>query len=206
MSGKPSFSSRLFRISVQGILTLLPLVATIYLTYWFVSGVEVGIKSLLDMIFQNGQYYYFPGLGLIVGIAALLIVGWLVNGWIFKKLISYGEYILQKIPLIKTVYVSLRDLVNFMSVTKKENESSVVMVELGDKKLIGFITDHEAGKTLGLDDPNLVGVYMPLGYMIGGYTVYIDKNKLVYANIDAEEAMRLVLTGGMASGKKPSAD
>jgi uncharacterized membrane protein len=206
MKGKSSLSGRLFRISIQGILTLFPLVITIYLTYWFVSGVETGIKSLFDAIVPNGQYYYFPGLGLIAGIAALLIVGWLVNGWIFKKLISCGEYVLQKIPLIKTVYVSLRDLVNFMSVAKKESGGSVVMVELGDKKLIGFITDQEAGKTLGINDPNLVGVYLPLGYMIGGYTVYIDKNKLTYADIDAEEAMRLVLTGGMASGKKPRVD
>jgi uncharacterized membrane protein len=199
---KPPFSKRLLLLSAQGILTLFPLVVTIYLVYWFTTLVESSVKSVLDIVLPDGSYLYFPGLGLIVGIAALLIVGWLVNAYFIRKLIQLGERILERIPLIKTVYIGLRDLTAFMSVAKKQEHGSVVMVDIGDKKLIGFITDDHAGRTLGIDDPELVGIYLPLGYMIGGYTVYMDKNKLQYASIRAEEAMRLVLTGGMASGEK----
>ncbi|GHV07398.1 membrane protein [Campylobacterota bacterium] len=201
---KTPLSKRLIPLSIQGILTLFPLIVTIYLAYWFISMVERNVKSILEMILPDGWYTYFPGLGLLVGLAVLLVTGWLVNAYFIRKLIDFGERILERIPLIKTIFTSLRDLVGFMAVAKKQDAGSVVLVKLGEKKLIGFITDNHAGRTLGVDDPNLVGVYLPLGYMIGGYTVYMDKNELTHASIGAEEAMRLVLTGGMAkSTEKP---
>lgn len=198
MNTKQPFLKRILLLAAQGILTLFPLVVTIYLVYWIVSSLEKGVGKYLLLFLPDG--IYFPGLGIAVGIVLLLIVGWIVNVFFVRKLIAFGAKTFERIPLVKTIYTGLRDLVGFMSSTKKQGENSVVMVDIGDKKLIGFITDRNAGKTLGIDDPNMVSVYMPLGYMIGGYTVYVDKSKLTPLNIGAEEAMRLVLTGGMASG------
>lgn len=197
---KSSLPKRMFVLAAQGLLTIFPLVVTIYLVYWFVTSIESGIHNLLNLIVPDVQYFY--GLGIIVGIAVLLGVGWLVNAYFVRKLLKFGDTILERIPVIKTVYVGLRDFVGFMSMTKKQTEGSAVLVTIGGKKVIGFITDHHAGKTLGIDDDNLVGVYMPLGYMIGGYVVYVDKNELTRLNIGSEEAMRLALTGGMTSQKE----
>lgn len=198
MNEKHSLPKRLLLLAMQGILAVFPLAVTIYVVYWVVSSLEGWVGSLVALALPNG--FYFPGLGLLVGIGLLLGVGWLVNAYFIRNLIGLGEGVLERIPLVKTIYTGLRDLIGFMSVTKKQGEGSVVLVEMGDKSLIGFITDRHAGKTLGIDDGNLVGVYLPMGYMIGGYTVYVDKQKLKQLKIGAEEAMRLVLTGGMASG------
>jgi uncharacterized membrane protein len=194
-----SLPKRMLTLAAQGVLTIFPLVVTIYLVYWFVTSIESGIHKLLDLIVPSVDY--FPGLGIIVGIAVLLGVGWLVNAYFVRKLLKFGDTILERIPVIKTIYVGLRDFVGFMSMTKKQTEGSAVLVTIGDKKLIGFITDHHAGETLGIDDDNLVGVYMPLGYMIGGYVVYVNKNELTRLSIGSEEAMRLAITGGMTSQK-----
>ncbi|MDR0665271.1 MAG: DUF502 domain-containing protein [Helicobacteraceae bacterium] len=196
---KQSLPKRMFLLAIQGILTIFPLVVTIYLVYWFTTSVESGIHKLLNLIFPSVDY--FPGLGIIVGLAALLGVGWLVNAYFIRRLIKLGETILERIPVVKTVFVGLRDFVGFMSTTKKQTDGSAVLVTIGDKKFIGFITDHNAGKTLGTGDPDLVGVYMPLGYMIGGYVVYVDRNELTRLTIGSEEAMRIALTGGMTAEK-----
>lgn len=198
---RPSLPKRLILLAAQGILTVFPLAVTVYVVYWIVSSLEAWVGSLLDLALPESAY--FPGLGLMVGVAILLGVGWLVNAYFIRNVVSFIEAILERIPLVKTIYTGLRDLVGFVSIAKKQPEGSVVLVEMNDKSLIGFITDRHAGKTLGIEDENLVGVYLPLGYMIGGYTVYIDKNKLKHLAIGAEEAMRLVLTGGMATGPGP---
>lgn len=198
MKTKQPFLKRILLLAGQGILTLFPLAVTIYLVYWIVSTFELTVRKYIELFMPD--IAYFPGLGIAVGIVLLLVVGWVVNMFFIRKLLEFGSKTFEKIPLVKTIYTGLRDLVGFMSVAKKQHQGSVVLVDMGDKSLIGFVTDRNAGKTLGIDDDNLVGVYMPLGYMIGGYTVYQDKNKLRHLNIGAEEAMRLVLTGGMASG------
>lgn len=198
MQTKQPFFKSVFLLAVQGILTLFPLVVTIYLVYWIVSSFEITVRKYLILFLPDG--FYFPGLGIAVGILILLVVGWFVNIFFMRRLIAFGAQAFERIPLVKTIYTGLRDLVGFMSITKKQGEGSVVLVEMGDKKLIGFVTDRNASKTLGTTDQNMVAVYMPLGYMIGGYTVYMDKTKLEYLNISAEDAMRIVLTGGMASG------
>ncbi|MGE4295405.1 MAG: DUF502 domain-containing protein [Campylobacterales bacterium] len=198
MTDKPSLPKRLILLALQGILTVFPLAVTIYVIYWIVSSLEAWVGSLLDMALP--EVFYFPGMGLLVGIAILLGVGWLVNAYFIRNIVSFTEGVLERIPLVKTIYTGLRDLVGFVNIAKKQPEGSVVLVQMEDKSVIGFITDRHAGKTLGIEDENLVGVYLPLGYMIGGYTVYIDKSKLKYLSLGAEEAMRLVLTGGMATG------
>ncbi|MDR1912252.1 MAG: DUF502 domain-containing protein [Helicobacteraceae bacterium] len=196
---KASLPKRMLLIAAQGILTIFPLVVTIYLVYWFVTSVEGGVRSLLEFINPDVKYFY--GLGIIVGIGVLLGVGWLVQAYFVRKLIKLGDAILERIPVIKTIYVGLRDFVGFMSMTKKQTEGSAVLVTIGDKRFIGFITDHNAGKTLNTGEADLVGVYLPLGYMIGGYVVYVDRNSLTRLTIGSEDAMRIALTGGMTSEK-----
>ena len=198
MPEKISFPKRLLLLALQGILTVFPLAVTVYVIYWVVSSLEAWVGSLLGMALPDA--IYFPGMGLLVGIGLLLGIGWLVNAYFIRNLVTFTEGILERIPLVKTIYTGLRDLVGFVNIAKKQPEGSVVLVHMDDKSLIGFVTDRNAGKTLGIDDDNLVGVYLPLGYMIGGYTVYLDKEKLTVLSMGAEEAMRLVLTGGMATG------
>lgn len=200
MSEKQPFLKRIIMSAVQGLLTIVPLVVTLYLIYWIASSLEKMVRKSLILFMPESLY--FPGLGIAVGIVILLVIGWTVNMFFMKQLIAFGANTIEKIPLVKTIYTGIRDLVGFMNMSKKHGDGSVVLVEVGDKKIIGFVTDMYAGKTLGIDDPNLVGVYMPLGYMIGGYTVYLDKSKLTRLSMSAEDAMRIALTGGMATGNK----
>ena len=78
---------------------------------------------------------------------------------------------------------------------------SVVSIEWNGAQVIGFVTGEQTGKKL-FKDQDLVGVYVPLSYQIGGMTLYISRDRLTQLDIGVEEAMRLALTAGVQSRPK----
>jgi uncharacterized membrane protein len=100
--------------------------------------------------------------------------------------------------VVKTVYSAVRDLTGLMKVGEKGNElQRVVMVQFGPGKVIGFVTQENATLPgLGTDD-ELVAVYMPMSYQIGGYTLYLPRDRIEPTDLTVEAAMRIVLTGGI---------
>ena len=114
-------------------------------------------------------------------------------------LLRWGERLFERIPLVKTFYGAIQDAVNLINVGKQQKMQSVVSVQISDSiHLIGFVTNIEGGKTLFKDEEK-IGVYIPLSYQIGGYTLYIDRSKVTPLDIDVESAMRIALTGGSQS-------
>jgi uncharacterized membrane protein len=177
-------------LMVQGLLALLPISLTLYFLVWLVTTIET---SLLPFI---PPQFYFPGLGLILGLGFLLLVGLAVNAYIVSSVIGWGGTLLERIPIIKTIYGTIQDAVNLINIGKKQKMQSVVSVKITDSiHLIGFVTSHESAKILFKNSEKL-GVYIPLSYQIGGYTLYIDSDQLTPLDIDVEKAMRIALTGG----------
>lgn len=178
---------------VQGLLAVVPITLTIYALYWLITSVERTLTPIIP------AQYYFPGLGVVTGIVLLFFAGLLVNAYIIKVLLRWGERLFERIPLVKTFYGAIQDAVNLINVGKQQKMQSVVSVQISDSiHLIGFVTNIEGGKTLFKDEEK-IGVYIPLSYQIGGYTLYIDRSKVTSLDIDVESAMRIALTGGSQS-------
>lgn len=177
-------------LMVQGLLALLPISLTLYFLVWLVTSIE---NSLIPFIPPE---FYFSGLGLILGLVFLLVVGLAVNAYIVSSVIGWSGTLFERIPIIKTIYGTIQDAVNLINIGKKQKMQSVVSVKITDSiHLIGFVTSHESAKLLFKNDEKL-GVYIPLSYQIGGYTLYIDSDQLTPLDIDVEKAMRIALTGG----------
>ncbi len=178
---------------VQGLLAVVPITLTIYALYWLITSVERTLTPIIP------AQYYFPGLGVVTGIVLLFFAGLLVNAYVIKVLLRWGERLFERIPLVKTFYGAIQDAVNLINVGKQQKMQSVVSVQISDSiHLIGFVTNIEGGKTLFKDEEK-IGVYIPLSYQIGGYTLYIDRSKVTPLDIDVESAMRIALTGGSQS-------
>ena len=186
-------------LMVQGLLALLPISLTLYFLVWLVSAIETSLTPFIP------PQFYFPGLGLILGLIFLLLVGIAVNAYIVSSIISWGGKLFERIPIIKTVYGAIQDAVNLINIGKRQKMQSVVSVKITDSiHLIGFVTSHESAKILFKNNQKL-GVYIPLSYQIGGYTLYIDSDQLTPLDIDVEKAMRIALTGGSVSTAKVDA-
>jgi uncharacterized membrane protein len=183
-------------LMVQGLLALLPISLTLYFLIWLVTTIE---NSLTPLIPEN---LYFPGLGLLFGLIILVLVGLAVNAYVVRVVIRWSGKIFERIPIIKTIYGAIQDAVNIVNSGKQQKMQSVVSVKITDSiHLIGFVTSHEGAQELFSNEQKL-GVYIPLSYQIGGYTLYIDKDQLTPLDIDVETAMRIALTGGSVSSSK----
>jgi len=190
-------------IFLKGLGAVLPVVLTLYLVYWIGSTLENLLRPVI--VFATPRGYYWPGMGLGVGVVLLFCVGLIVDAWIVRRLFRLGESLLERIPLVKSVYGGLRDFMTYFArMQNKQDLKTVVAVRLGETRLIGFITGEEEQNGLpgntGLSE--LVSVYLPMSYQIGGYTVYVRRENLEPIDMPVEDAMRVILTAGLSQGEK----
>jgi uncharacterized membrane protein len=183
------------KILITGFITLLPIVLTIYLLYWLAVTSEHVMGSALRLVLP--EVVYFPGLGMITGLFVVFIVGLLMNAYMVRQLFALGEQVLYRLPLIKTVYSAFRDFFDFFS-PKKESFGQVVAVTVNSMELIGFITQEDPDRLPeSFRGRDCVLVYLPMSYMVGGYTLLVPRSELRPLNMSMEEAMRFALTAGI---------
>jgi uncharacterized membrane protein len=184
------------RILLKGLLTILPIGLTLYFVYWLGATAESLLSGPLKVLLP--QDVYRPGMGLVAGFLLLITVGLLVNAYIVRRLIGFGEALLLRVPLVKTVFAALRDLTGLMRVGEAGGElQRVVLVDFGPGRVIGFVTQENATLPGLGTDQSLVAVYLPMSYQIGGYTLYLPRDRIEPTELSVEAAMRIVLTGGL---------
>ncbi len=189
---------------ITGLVTILPVVLTLYLLYWFAVSVESILGSLIQAMIP--QDWYWPGMGLAVGLLVVFIAGLLMNAYLVRRLFTIGEQILYHMPFIKTVYRAIRDFFDYFSPTTKKEFEQVVVVTIGniDMQVIGFVTQAIPEK---MPEPfrkaDSILVYLPLSYMIGGYTVLVPRDMVRPLDMKMEEAMRFILTAGVTGINPP---
>ena len=180
---------------ITGFITVLPIVLTIYLLYWLAVSSEQVMGTALRWALP--EVVYFPGLGTLTGLVVVFFVGLLMRAVLVRKLFSFGEEILYRLPIIKTVYRAIRDLFDFFS-PKKENFGRVVIVSFNNMEVIGFITQEDPERLPeSFRQRDSVLVYIPMSYMIGGFTLLIPREDIRPCQMNMDEAMRFALTAGI---------
>jgi len=182
-----------------GLATVVPVALTLYLVYVLGIGAERLMGSLLKLILP--AQYYWPGLGVILAIIAITVVGLLVRLPWLGLLVRLGDTAMSRIPLVKTVYSTIRDFTEL--VTSKRASKDIgrpVTVRLWDEvELIGLVTDEH------LDDERVL-VYLPMSYQLGGYALALSRDRLENIDMSIEDALRYVLTAGIQSKRPPRSD
>lgn len=187
--------SFLGRTLVTGFIALLPVVLTIYLLYWVAIASEEVMGNALRYVLR--EEFYFPGLGMLLGLVVVFLVGLLMNAYLGRKLFMFAEQILYRLPLVKSIYRAFRDFFDFFS-PGKEGLGQVVVLTFNGMELVGFVTqDDPARLPPSFRDRDCVLVYFPMSYMVGGYTILVPRKDLRPLNMTREEAMQFVLTAGI---------
>lgn len=193
---------KLWAVLMRGLVVVLPIALTLWLLWWLGTSVEALLHRAIVLVVP--EHLYRPGMGIVAAVALLIAAGVLVNAFIVRRLLAAWESLMERIPIVKSIYGAVRDFAEFLPASGERRElRRVVMARLGDARLIGFVTRDDAGE-LGLG-PGVEGsaaVYFPMSYQIGGYTLLLPRDCLEPLDLPVETAMRLVLTGGM-SGAVP---
>ncbi len=194
---------RISGVFLQGLAITLPITLTAAALYWLADVAEDFLGGLVRHLFP--QWPYWPGLGVAIAVVLIFAAGILVNVWFARRLFAWLEALLDHIPLVKSIYGSLRDLASLFSKDSKSGFKKVVAVRIGEHaRLIGFVTLEDFA---GLSQPadgqgdTTVGVYLPMSYQIGGYTVYLPKSQVEPLDMSVEDAMRFTLTAGVSGNK-----
>jgi uncharacterized membrane protein len=198
--GQESVSMMKFisRNILAGLVTILPVVLTVYLLYWFAVSAEAALGSMIRLILPGEKYW--PGMGLAAGLLVVFVLGLLMHAYVFQRLFASGERLLYRMPLIKTVYRAIRDFFDYFSPSGEREFEQVVAVSIGDTgmQVIGFVTQaipERLPEDFRGEDSILV--YLPLSYMIGGYAVLMPRSAVRPLDMNMEEAMRFTLTAGV---------
>lgn len=188
--------NKFIMLTLKGLFTVLPFALTLYLLIW----IAISTESLLSPYLP--AHYYFPGLGVITIIACLAVIGLLVNAYIVKLIIDAGQNLIERVPVVKTLFGAIKDAVELFQIKKEAGTKKAVTVEISEGiRLIGFVTNDKVAKVLFPEDQK-IAVYLPMSYQIGGYTLYLDPSKISDLDIDVETAMRIAVTGGNSITKK----
>jgi len=155
--------------------------------------------------------FYVPGMGLILGITGIFLLGFLVSQRGVGKLLSLVELPFTNLPVVKSIYSSLKDFADYFSPQHSQAAQQMVValrIPGQDLELVGLLTRQRVDDLpAGFLQGDRVAVYLPMGYMIGGYTVFVPRSWVQPINMSVEEAMRSTLFAWMSTaGKDGSSD
>ncbi len=188
------------RQMLTGLITILPVMLTLYLIYWFIVSTETALGSILQVVLPDDLYW--PGMGFAIALVMIFVIGLLMQLYVVKAVFKKVEDLLYHMPLIKSVYGAIRDFFQYFSPSRQGDFQQVVAVKFdNDMELIGFVTrsNSDSLPIADQDETERVLVYLPMSYNIGGYPVMIPKNRLRPVDMTMEQAMRFVLTAGVGS-------
>ena len=191
---------RISRIFLRGLVVILPIVITLALVYWLVVSTEALLGGIVKLVLPDK--YYTTGLGVLLGLILIFVAGLTINVWVTRMLIGWAEALMERIPIVKSIYGAVRDLAEFLSGARSgQRFHKVVVVTVGENmRLMGFVTREDFS-----DQPAHIGatsdtiaVYLPMSYQIGGFTVFLPRSSVQPIEMTIEDAMRYTLTAGMS--------
>jgi uncharacterized membrane protein len=191
---------KIWNTVLKGLVAILPIGLTVYVVYWLAVTAERLFSKVIKLLVPEA--YYWPGLGLLIGLVVLYFVGLAVNAYFVTSALRMSDAFFARIPVVKTIYLAIRDFMRFFPSSGQGNDlRRVVLVQFGPGKVIGFVT-AESDEMLRRSTPagdDMVAVYLPMSYMVGGYTIFVPRDMVETTALSVEEGMRIALMGGVRS-------
>ncbi|UIO44618.1 DUF502 domain-containing protein [Brevibacillus brevis] len=188
---------RFIRYFFEGLLFVIPLAVTLYILYWIFTSVDNWFYLLVHRWFN----LQIPGLGVLLTILGITIIGFLASNVLTRGVLSLVSTIFEKVPFIKLIYTSIKDLIGAF-VGEKKSFDKAVLVTLskdGNAKAIGFIT-KESLDSFGLTDH--VAVYLPQSYNFAGNLLLFPSDQVQLLDTESSEVMAFLISGGVSGGQK----
>ncbi len=198
---KRSFLARLRNYFITGIVVLVPIGITLYLTTFFVS---ISSNIIPKEINPNSYLpFSIPGLEILLSVIFITIIGWLSLSFIGKKILQLVNETLKRIPILRTIYSAIGQMTESLA-PKKGSKKSVVLVEYPRKGswAVGFATKDNKGEISKKTNSNLVNVFVPTTpNPTSGFLLMFPKNEVIYLDMSFEEASKFIVSAGTSNPK-----
>jgi uncharacterized membrane protein len=182
------------RSFLAGFFVTVPLVVSVAALVWIFQVVD----GLLGPVFSRWLGRDVPGLGILATGAGILIVGAVATNVIGRRLVQRAEFYLTKVPVFRTIYAPVKQLIVAFSPDNEFGFKRVVLVEIPTRGfMIGFLT-REFTLERGRGVERMVAVYVPTNHLYLGDVFVFPVEQVSFPNITVEQGLRIFLTGGMA--------
>ncbi|MBO6480472.1 MAG: DUF502 domain-containing protein [Pelagibacteraceae bacterium] len=193
---KKSIFARIRNNFIAGIVVLIPIGITLYLT---LAIVKVSSKILPKEINPNNYLpYNIPGIEIIIALILITLIGWLSLSFIGKKLLNIFDNILNKIPILRTIYSAFSQMLDTFT-KSKTNKQNVVLVEYPRKGTwaVGFATNKNTGEIKNKIGQEVVNVFVPTTpNPTSGFLLMFPKEDVIYLDITFEQASKFIVSAG----------
>ena len=198
---KRSIFTKIRNYFIAGVVILIPIGITIYVTIFFIS---ISSKLLPKEI--NPNYYLpynIPGVEIIISLILITLIGWLSLSFIGKSLLNLFNNVLKKIPILRTIYSALGQMTETFTKTDKDKKN-VVLVEYPRKGswAVGFATKENSGEISDKTKKNLINVFVPTTpNPTSGFLLMFPKEEIIYLDLTFEEASKFIVSAGTSNPK-----
>lgn len=195
---------RLRNYFLTGLIIVGPVSITLYALWWFINLVDGWVKPWVPQVYLPETYLPFtvPGVGLIFSITVLIVVGALTANLFGRTLVSYGELMLDGMPVVRGVYRALKQIFETVLSQSSNSFQNVGLVEYPRKGLyaIVFVSTKTKGE---IDDrifkgKNVLSVFLPTTpNPTSGYLLFVPEEDIVILDMSVEEGAKLVISAGL---------
>jgi len=193
---KKSLLSSLRNNFIAGVVVLIPIGITLYLTLFIIN---VSSKLIPKEINPNHYLpYNIPGLEILIAVLLITIIGWLSLSFIGKRLFNLFESVLNKIPIIRTIYSAVEQLIETFTKSKSDKKT-VVLIEYPRKGVyaVGFATKENTGEIKKKAGKELINVFVPTTpNPTSGFLLMFPKDEVIYLDLSFEEASKFIVSAG----------
>jgi uncharacterized membrane protein len=203
----PHTGARLRNYFLTGLVVVGPVGITLYIAWNFIALVDGWVKPYVPSIYNPDSYMPFPvpGVGLVFAVLLLTIIGALAANLLGRSLISAGELMLGRTPIVRNVYQGLKQIFESVVSASSPQQSfqKVAVMEFPSKGIwsIVFVTGEAAREiTKEIPGQDLVSVFMPTGMLPpSGFVCFVPRKNVVTINMSVEDAAKIIISAGMVN-------
>jgi len=200
----PGLGARLRNYTLTGLVVVGPVGITLYIVWWFINFVDAWVKPFVPAAYNPETYLpiSLPGIGLVFGILILMIVGATTANLFGRTLVSYGEILLGRMPVVRNVYRALKQIFETVLSQSKNSFQNVGLIEYPRKGLYAmvFVSKTTGGEIENrtLETDKLLSVFLPTTpNPTSGYLLFVPESQLTILDMSVEDAAKLVISAGL---------
>jgi uncharacterized membrane protein len=213
---RPALFARLRAYFFAGVLVTAPIGITVYLAWSVVSWIDQSILPLLPAQYNPETYLPFslPGIGLVVLLLFLTAIGAITAGMVGRMVVGYGERILNRMPIIRSVYSATKQIFETMLAQKANAFREVALIEYPRKGIwtLAFITGTTSGDVRARFDEEMVNVFVPTTpNPTSGFLLFLPRRDVHVLDMNVEDGIKMVVSTGIITppektGLSPTAE
>ena len=196
---KRSILARIRNYFIAGMVVLIPIGITVYLTIFMVS---ISSKILPKELNPNHYLPYdIPGVEILISIFLITLIGWISLSFLGKKLLNLFDNILKKIPILRTIYPAIGQMIETFTKSEK-GKKNVVLVEYPRKGswAVGFATKKNSGEISEKTNKKLINVFVPTTpNPTSGFLLMFPEDEVIYLDLTFEEASKFIVSAGTSN-------